>query len=400
MPHFKNQDPPVFWASSRIPVAGVQSQIEGILLRTGQPDVIVLVDNFQFGRTSSTGELRIPLPPASYNIRLEKPGFRPIATSVLVAKNSETPITLKLEREVAPQFSVRAGLPGAMVRVDGKEVGVVKADGTFIHEAGPGTHTIELEKAGYLPAREEITLVSGSTTTVDATMHPDTSLASGAEAAAYDAIAASTDPAQLRQYLQKYPDSKNATQVRNRIEDLDWKNVNRADLTSLGEFLQTHPQGQHTNEARGLIADLQKEEEGYMAAMKANNSELLQAVLTEYPKSAYAEPARQKLIQLQNKEAVLSVLHRYEDAYNKKDLNGIEELYPNCPEGVKKAYRDSFHSQEPPKLKLDPEEPEIQGTFASVKGKSTRSGALSSSSAFTLKLVKQGDKWIIQSGIL
>jgi hypothetical protein len=400
MPHFKNQDPPAFWASSRIPVVGEQSQIEGILLRTGQPDVIVMVDNFQFGRTSSTGELRIPLPPASYNIRLEKPGFRPIATSVLVAKNSETPITLKLEREVAPQFSVRAGLPGATIRIDGKDVGLVKPDGTFIHEASPGSHAIELEKAGYLPAREEITLVAGSTTTVDVAMHPDTSVASAAEAAAYDAIAASTDLAQLRQYLQKYPDSKNATQVRNRLEDLDWKKVNRTDLTSLDAFLKAYPLGQHASEARGLVDDGQREIETYMAAEKAGTSEALQAFLTRYPDGAHAEPVRQKLILLQNKEAVLSVLRRYEDAYNKKDLNSIEELYPNCPEGVKKAYRDSFRSPEPPKLKLDPEEPEIQGTFASVKGKSTRSGALSSSSAFTLKLVKQGDKWIIQSGIL
>jgi hypothetical protein len=46
------------------------------------------------------------------------------------------------------------------------------------------------------------------------------------------------------------------------------------------------------------------------------------------------------------------------------------------------------------------EEPEIQGIVASVKGKLTRSGALSSSSSFSAKLIKQGDKWVIQSGIL
>jgi len=50
------------------------------------------------------------------------------------------------------------------------------------------------------------------------------------------------------------------------------------------------------------------------------------------------------------------------------------ELYPSCPEGVRKAYRDSFRSAEPQKLKLDLDEPVVQGTFASVKGKGTRSG--------------------------
>src|ERR1700682_4463327 len=188
--HFESQKPPAFWASSRIPLAGEQTQVGGILLRTGQPDVTVLIDNFQFGRTSSTGDLRIPLPPASYNIRLEKPGFRAIATSALVAKNSETPISVKLEREVAPSFVVRA-VPGATVRLDGKELGVVKPDGTFAHEASPGTHLIEVEKTGYMPERGEIALVVGNTTAVNVTMHPDTS---AAETADYAAIADSTDP--------------------------------------------------------------------------------------------------------------------------------------------------------------------------------------------------------------
>jgi hypothetical protein len=79
MRHFKSPRIRRLFGLPRVShVAGEASraQIGGILLRTGQPDVIVMVDEIQFGRTSSTGDLRIPLPPASYNIRLEKPGFR------------------------------------------------------------------------------------------------------------------------------------------------------------------------------------------------------------------------------------------------------------------------------------------------------------------------------------
>lgn len=54
---FKSPSPPAFWASSRIAVAGEPSSSGGILLHAGQPDVTVLVDNFQFGRTSSSGDL-------------------------------------------------------------------------------------------------------------------------------------------------------------------------------------------------------------------------------------------------------------------------------------------------------------------------------------------------------
>ena len=72
---------------------------------------------------------------------------------------------------------------------------------------------------------------------------------------------------------------------------------------------------------------------------------------------------------------------------------------PPAPDGVRKAYRDSFRSAEPQKLKLDLNEPVVQGTFASVKGKGTRSGSLNSSSTFAATLVRQGDKWVIQAGI-
>jgi AAA-like domain/PEGA domain len=393
MPRFKNQAPPAFWASSRIPVAGDESQTGGILLRTGQPDVTVLVDNMQFGQTSSSGDLRIPLPPASYNLRLEKPGFRPVATSVLVAKNSETPIVLKLEREVAPSFVVSGAVPGATVRLDGKEIGQIKPDGTFAHEGSAGIHSIDFEKAGYLPRHGEVTLTLGFSSLVRVAMEPDP------EAVLYTAVTASTDPSQLRQYLQKYPNSKNATQVRNRLEEMEWERANRTDLTSLGEFLQAHPQGQHASEARHLVEQLQSEQADYMEAAKTGSSEALEAFLTKHPNSPYAEPVHQKLSHRLNKEAVLTVLHRYEEAYNRKDLDGIVALWPSCPDGYKKVYRESFRSPEAQKLKLELEEPELQGIMASVKGKVTRSGALSSSSNFTAKLMKQGDKWVIQSGI-
>ena len=144
---------------------------------------------------------------------------------------------------------------------------------------------------------------------------------------------------------------------------------------------------------------MQRGQADYLAAMKAGSGEALQAFLTRHPNSPYVEQTREKLSQLRDKEAVRNVLRRYEDAYNQKDLESIVELYPSCPEGVRKAYRDSFRSAEPQKLKLDLEEPVVQGTFASVKGKGTRSGSLNSSSTFTATLVRQGDKWVIRTGI-
>jgi AAA-like domain/PEGA domain len=396
--HFESPKPPAFWASARIPVAGEMSQIGGILVRTG-PDVNVLVDDVPFGRTSSSGELRIPLPPAAYSIRLEKPGFQALRFPMAVRKDQESQINAKLEREVivATAFSLTGEVPpGATVRLDGREMGQVQPDGTFAHEASPGSHVIELEKDGYLPLRTQEVFTLGEKKVVALKMQMDPAKA---ETAGYAAVADSTDPSQLRQYLQKYPNGKNATQVRNRLEEIEWRNVNRTDLQSLDAFLQSYPQGQHASEAREWVAEGQKEIEAYIAAEKAGTTEALQTFLTRHPNGPHAEQARQKLSQAQDTEAVLAVLRRYEEAYNKKDLEAIVALYPSCPEGVRKAYRDSFRSPEPPKLKLDSEQLDIQGIMAIVKGKETRSGALSSTNMFTAKLVRQGDKWVIESGI-
>src|SRR5450755_428805 len=143
--------PPAFWASSRLPVE--LSQGGGILLRTGQSDVTVLVDGFLFGRTSNSGDLRIPLPPASYSIALEKQGFQAVKLPVNVLKDQESQINVKLEREVivATSFGITGGVPGATVHLDGKDVGQVQPDGTFAHDGSAGLHAIELEIPGYLP---------------------------------------------------------------------------------------------------------------------------------------------------------------------------------------------------------------------------------------------------------
>jgi hypothetical protein len=395
---FKSPSPPAFWASSRIPVTGEQSANGGILLRTGQPDVTVLVDNFQFGRTSSSGDLRIPLPPASYDIRLEKPGFQALTLPVNVLKDQESPITVKLEREVilATSFAVTGGVPGATVRLDGKEVGQVQSDGTFTHDASAGLHAIELEKTGYLPFRTQQALALGKKIGIEGRMLPDTE---AAEAAAAAALADSTDSSALQQFLRQYPNSKRTAQVLARIEDLDWKKVNRADLASLDAFLQNHPQGQHGNEARGLVADLQSDQGDFIAAEKAGSGEAFEAYLKRHPNSPYAEQVRQKLSQLLDKEAVLGVVHRYEESYNRQDLDGIVNLWPSCPDRIRKTLRESFHSAEKQKLQLTVEgDPDIKGNFASVRCQETRSGSLTSTAPVTITLVRQSGGWFIQSG--
>ena len=147
------------------------------------------------------------------------------------------------------------------------------------------------------------------------------------------------------------------------------------------------------------MAQLQNEEKEAIAALETGKTEALRAYLGRYPQSQYAPRVRDVLTQQLDKEAVLDVLHRYEESYNRQDLDGIVNLWPSCPDRIRKSLRESFHSTEKQKLKLEVQgDPDIRGNFASVRGQETRSGSLTSTAAVTITLVRQNGGWLIQSG--
>jgi len=397
LPEFKTPVPPAFWASSRVPESRGSTQIGGVLLRTGEPDVTVLVNDFQYSRTTHSGDLRIPLPPASYEIRLEKPGFQALKLpSVNVLKDQETQISVRLQRAViaATSLLITASVPGATVRFDGKDLGQVESDGTMTRDITPGSHTVEIEKNGYITLRSEQKFALGKTLVIEGRLEQD------AESMAYSQDATSTDASVLRQFLRKYPNGRYAPQVLSRLEDIEWNNLNKSDLTALDMFLRTHSQGRHASEARRLVDDLQREQSEFIDAMGVNSTGALRAFLNRHPDGPYADRVRANLALHLDKEAVLGVLHRYEDSYNRHDFGGILQVWPSCPEKYRKLLRDSFQSLQPQSLKLEVRgEPEINGNFATVKCQETRSGALNATAPVTITLVRDGDRWVIQSGI-
>jgi hypothetical protein len=148
-----------------------------------------------------------------------------------------------------------------------------------------------------------------------------------------------------------------------------------------------------------LVEELQSEQGDFIVAEKVGSSEALQAYLNRHPNSPYAEQVRQKLSLQLDKEAVLSVLHRYQESYNRQDLDGIVNVWPSCPDRIKKTLQASFHSAEKQKLQLEVQgDPDIKGNFASVRGQEIRSGSLTSTSPVTITLVRQSGSWFIQSG--
>jgi len=108
------------------------------------------------------------------------------------------------------------------------------------------------------------------------------------------------------------------------------------------------------------------------------------------------------LTNLQDRRAILEVIRQYQEAYDRKDLDAILRLWPKCPEDKKRNLRNLFSNGQSGTLKLNATaQPKIAGDRAQVICVKTRiSSAATSTTSSEIRLVKQADSWVIDSGSL
>ena len=127
-----------------------------LLVKTGDADVAVFLNNQQYGHTGRKGDLLIErLPADSYSIRAEKPGFQSISQQTKVEAQKLTQITFKLQAQAQvlafAAVLVQAAPAGAQVKVDAVDVGVTSSAGTLKFTVSPGEHTVSVTKDTFLP---------------------------------------------------------------------------------------------------------------------------------------------------------------------------------------------------------------------------------------------------------
>jgi hypothetical protein len=132
-----------------------QRQVGTLVVEAGVDNATVYIDGRQFGHTSADGSLRVPLPARQVSVRVEKTGYRraPVQFAWL-QKNRETGLVFNLQpllRETS--LSITQGIPDSSVMIDGKAFGYVDEHGRFTCELPVGEHTIELSKNGYKSSR-------------------------------------------------------------------------------------------------------------------------------------------------------------------------------------------------------------------------------------------------------
>jgi len=105
-----------------------------------------------------------PMPPGSYKVLAERPGYDPWSGRVTVVKNTTTKLAITLVETASP-VAVRAAPDGARVQIDGADY----APGSKL---AAGTHQLLVSLAGYAELRRELTAHEGNPVDIDVALTP------------------------------------------------------------------------------------------------------------------------------------------------------------------------------------------------------------------------------------
>lgn len=154
------------------------------------------------------------------------------------------------------------------------------------------------------------------------------------EQEAYGYAMKSDDPMVMQSYLDNNPDApeEHLDSVRARLEamqniDADWNNaIVSGSKEALEDYLARHPDSEHRVEAQFKIDSID-----WALAGRQNTTEALQQYLSQHPNGRYVEDANTalktleaKTVQPAERQAVVSVLRKFFQSVNSRDVSGLE----------------------------------------------------------------------------
>jgi tetratricopeptide (TPR) repeat protein len=131
------------------------------------PGAQVFVDDHDVGAAGTT-PFAHEYPIGAHRVWVEKPGFRPLETSVDLAFGEDVSVRADLVREDRGFLDLRANLRGAAVFVDERRIGSAPIDAR-LHA---GRHVVRVEADGYKTFEGRAAIERGKRTRVDVRMRP------------------------------------------------------------------------------------------------------------------------------------------------------------------------------------------------------------------------------------
>jgi hypothetical protein len=304
-----------------------------------------------------------------------------------------------------------AGVPAAVVKVDGRPVGETDANGAFQRDLPPGNHTIEIVKDDYSPASIKEGFRAGGIVRLDhnrvamarlakpAPPPPDPKLIDAQE---WATVANSSDPEEFEAFIRNHPSGAHLDQARARAADLRqqvraraaqqaeqsaWEKVDQNNREQLQDYVSRFPSGAHAQQSRARMAEIDRQ-----AAEALANQRL---------REQQAQKDQESAKRAADMQAIGKLLADFDAAYNHRNLAGLQKMWPGVPVN---AYRKQFRDAKDLKFQLQlvgqPEVSGNSGTALCVRTLNYRGqagGLYTQSERVKLHLAKEGSGWLIRS---
>jgi serine/threonine-protein kinase len=339
---------------------GATSAATGTLVvRTGVPDALVSVDSVPGGRTDGLGVFSVQLEARGHQVRVEKPGFQtPAEQQVDIASAASRRLTFKLD---------------------------------------PVRTEVKPEKAGSREAATSIAPPSQEVPKLLQAPSPGTTL--DTEAQDWNRASAASDPAQIEEYLKKYPNGSHRAEAESKLQDLAWGQINQNDETALRGYLNSFPKSPHAGEASAQI------EANRWKNLDKNDRQAVLDFMTNYPKSPYHGDAQSILYKIASQEAektgIQAALDKFNAAFEHQQTRELKDIWP----GATSKYLEQLHPPAGYKvifmLKPRPSAPAIQAGTATIAcdltTETTEPGGQMKTNrkVVNVRLRKTGDRWLI-----
>jgi hypothetical protein len=399
-----------------------------LVIETGQDNVRVFIDNRVQNVVTRQGLARLPLAVKQYSVRVEKPGYiTPHAQTAQIEKGAIRRVTFALVPADAVLI-VRGAQPGVRVQVDSRNVGVTGTDGAMRASIAPGAHNIDLQKEGFMPRRftrefqpgshidlgradvELAEVVRPLPTPPSAPAPAKTAPAAAPapdlralEAEDWERVRNSRSVDQITEFLRKYPNGANSEQAARRIEQLDWEAAQNArDSAAFEAFLRKYPNSANASQARQRIEELD------WASVNHQDPNAIRTFLQRHSTGPLATQANAELNALQqnadlssDRRAIGQALAQYASAYNRRNLQELETVWPSLSGTTLEAIRQAFRNARAISLELSPvRDPEISGDNATVQVQRMLKQTfdrqpLGNRDTVTITLKKAGQSWVI-----
>ncbi len=332
-----------------------------LMINGARPNIQVLVDGHYLGLIGNDGKFAHDLSPGRHEIVLSQDGRNSNAIASNFVAGKPSTIDGKgfsfPEPPSLPSVVVLRNLPpGALIRVDGRDVHPADNSGVAQFEVTASNHTLELTKNGFKAKNIQRSFNSGQTI-LDGSMEQSSETL---EVQDWKQASTSNDPKQVEDYLAKHLSGPHAAEAESRLDDLIWERTNRTDVAALKAYISRFRNARHSEDASRLMEELLWND------LNKQDLRALRDFLAQYPNGPHAPQIQAALDELTRQDVERKAIQDAFDLFNTafaqhqtKELKqiwpGATDQYLNPPAGYKIV------------LRLQPTgDPSISGDTASV----------------------------------